>query len=363
MQRVWRASARGVRPWHVGGPTTVTNQGNETELMTQTLIPFEEGIASQPEVLGAVAAGLRERLDTAPRPQRPAFYGIGASYAALGAPVYWLVSHGLPAARFNVGEVYQTAAAFGDVSIVLSQSGRSRETVELFGRLPDPRLAVVNAAGSPLENLASDVIGLGAVPDSLASTAGYTASLMALGMLAERCAFGAPGNGWASLGERLGEWVERSVLMLDELTTRLADAACLDVVGSAPHVGAAEAAALLLREVVRVPAAAFEARQYLHGANEPGGAVGHVVIGAADVHAVSRPLSAAGHRVIAVVEEEAGVGSVPGCTTVVVPGAGPVEQAIFLAVLFQHLSARLAAAGGIDPDEFLYLSEETKILA
>ena len=47
--------------------------------------------------------------------------------------------------------------------------------------------------------------------------------------------------------------------------------------------------------------------------------------------------------------------------TVRIPRSVLVEETIFIAVLFQHLADRLAASRSVDPDEFLFLSNDTKL--
>ena len=47
------------------------------------------------------------------------------------------------------------------------------------------RYAVVNTAPSPIADVASTVIDIGNIPDSYASTVGYTATVAALGILAD----------------------------------------------------------------------------------------------------------------------------------------------------------------------------------
>jgi len=63
----------------------------------------------------------------------------------------------------------------------------------------DRRYAVVNRTPSPIADVANIVIDIGNIPDSYASTVGYTATVAALGILADSWDGGAIDPGWQDL--------------------------------------------------------------------------------------------------------------------------------------------------------------------
>jgi glucosamine--fructose-6-phosphate aminotransferase (isomerizing) len=199
------------------------------------------------------------------------------------------------------------------------------------------------------------------VPDSLASTVGYTGSLVALGMLTDTWATGKPGDGWLSLGVRLAGFRQDAAGVTADLVAELAAGTSVDVVGFGGYAGAAEAGALLLREVSTVPAAAFDGRQYLHGPMEAWPGVGHLVIGADGAALVAGLLARRGHRVTVLAAVGDPAPDHPGVRVVRLPALSVPEEYAFAGILLQDVAAGLAAARSADPDEFAFLSSDTKV--
>ncbi|MCU1676168.1 MAG: hypothetical protein JWM93_926 [Frankiales bacterium] len=331
--------------------------------LRQGFIPFGEAVAAETGRLTEVAPVLRERALAAAaeigRPERLTFIGIGASLAALAAPVAHLSARGIPSIRLNAAE----AVAFDDGAtlIALSQSGRSRETVDVMRAATGRRLAIVNVTGSPMAEAADSVLTLGDLPDSLASTIGFTASAMAVSMLAEIWTDGEPSASWPTLGERLAAFRAARSAQAEEIAGLLGQASVIDMVAPGDQIGVAEGGALLLREVTRVPVAPFETRQYLHGLMESTNPTTlHVVLDGADDGQVVRALGSLGRRIV---EFRRGGPVAHDERTLVVPieAQSPLEVPIFVAVLLQEVALRSASARGIDPDEFLFLDTGTKL--
>ncbi|MFB8351187.1 SIS domain-containing protein [Streptomyces niveus] len=331
--------------------------------LRQGFIPFEEGVLDQTGRLAEVAPVLRERaLATAGAAGRPAqvtFIGIGASLAALTAPAAHLSARGIPSVRLNAAE----AGPFDERAtlVALSQSGRSRETVDVLRAATGRKLAVVNVTDSPMASAADSVLTLGDLPDSLASTIGFTASAMAVSMLAETWTDGEPSASWLSLGERLAGFLDAASERIEEIADRLSVASIIDLVAPADQYGGIEGGALLLREVVRVPAASFETRQYLHGLMESTNASTlHIVLDGPDDGQIVRALGSLGRQMV---ELRTGAPVAHGERTLVVPveAHGPLEIPVFVAALLQQVALRSARARGIDPDEFLFLDTGTKL--
>ncbi|MFJ2633232.1 SIS domain-containing protein [Streptomyces sp. NPDC087422] len=331
--------------------------------LRQGFIPFDEGVLSQTSRLTEVAPVLRERALAAAgavgRPDQATFIGIGASLAALAAPVAHLSARGIPSVRLNAAQ----AGPFDETTtlVALSQSGRSRETVDVMRAATGRKLAVVNVTDSPMAAAADSVLTLGDLPDSLASTIGFTASAMAVSMLAETWTDGEPSPTWLSLGERLAGFLDATSAQAEEIADRLSAASIIDLVAPADQYGVAESGALLLREVTRVPAASFETRQYLHGLMESTHpSTLHVVLDGPDDGQILRALGSLGRQIV---ELRTGAPVVHGERTLVVPveAHNPLEIPVFVAALLQQVALRSARARGIDPDEFLFLDTGTKL--
>jgi fructoselysine-6-P-deglycase FrlB-like protein len=289
----------------------------------------------------------------------PIFLAIGASLAAAAPAVWDLRSRGIDSWRAAAGDHPLPFATSGRPVVVISQSGRSTETLAALESIPaDLRYAVVNQVPSPIADAASHVLSLGRIPDSYASTIGYTATVAALGMIGDVWDGGSVDAGWAELPE-LFRRVEQSVLPREqELAELFRDAPYADFVGTGPAIGSAEAGALLLREVARVPTTAMSTRQYLHGQMESAGSGVHVLFGDGRELETARTLAGAGHRVLLLTSldvREAGV------TTVTLPATPSAQRAVLEALVMQVLAHGVAALRGVEIEEFVFHNADTKV--
>jgi glucosamine--fructose-6-phosphate aminotransferase (isomerizing) len=229
-------------------------------------------VRAQPEILARSIATVRAALAD---PRVPAMLGTGrllalgmgaSAHAAAGFAAV-LRAAGRPAFAASASDV-AGPPGLADAYLAISHSGRSRETVEGVRALGGPnRVGLTSSLESPLAEAVDTVLPLGCDTDTRVSTASYTATLAALGLVAE--ALGAPGPGpWDALPELaaviLGDDVESTVDVLSGVST-------VDVIGAGPALASAGAAALLLREAVHLPATAYSTREYLHGALEVAG--------------------------------------------------------------------------------------------
>jgi glucosamine--fructose-6-phosphate aminotransferase (isomerizing) len=289
------------------------------------------------------------------------FLGMGASLAAAAAPVWTMRLRGLNAVRLNAGDYPLPLPDSESLVIGVSQSGRSAETLAAMRTIDKRRLlAVVNVVPSPVAELAATAIGLGNLKDSYASTIGYTATIVALGMIADAWNGGIVGPAWRSLDAAVRH-VEK---LLDGSAARiaapLAEAASVDFTAAAPSVGSAEAGALLLREVARVPATGTSTRQYLHGAMESASSkTAHVLIGEDREVGAARTLARAGCPTILLTPTAAAAES--NLAVVTLPALPPAQRAILEALVVQSLAAETAKARGINADEFVFHHDDTKV--
>lgn len=322
-------------------------------------VGYLDGVRSQPENLRRSAQTVRAALSgpagaaLTDRAQDGVLaFGMGASAHAAAGFAAVLRQRGVPALSASAADL-DPPAGFGTAYLGISQSGRSTETVAALTAVTGDRLALTNDPDGPLARAADTVLPLGCGEDSAVSTLSYTATVQALGLIADHLTGRDPGS-WDVL-PRLAE----EVLGADAgpLTDVLAGAECVDVVGSGEHVATAGAAALLLREAAHLPAAAFSTREYLHGPLEtigPGRAV--LLFGsdrlAADFHGY-------GARVALVTDAPA---TPHGPAIVRLPTMDGLAGCA-LAVLPVQLAAHTLAERAGRPIELRYMPADTKLPA
>ncbi|MGQ4516916.1 SIS domain-containing protein [Streptomyces sp. DW26H14] len=336
--------------------------------MSDSFLAFAAARSTQAESLGAAIRRLSESVSSFAREGQlsgpgPVFVGIGASLAATCAPVWELRSRGIHSWRLGAGDHPLPFPASSHPVFGVSQSGRSAETLAVLESVDTARrYAVVNVVPSPIADAVPEAIGLGDIPDSYASTIGYTATVAALGILADAWDGGRIHEGWSRLGETFAT-VEREI---DEhvraLAPLFADATSADFVGTGPAVGSAEESALLFREVARIPSTGMSTRQYLHGAMESAGGGVHVLFGDEREHAIARTLAASGHRVILVTGEPV---EDPGplLHSVPVPRLPAAQRAVIEILVAQILVGAVAEVRGVDIEEFVFHNADIKVAA
>jgi fructoselysine-6-P-deglycase FrlB-like protein len=292
----------------------------------------------------------------------PIFVAIGASLAAACAPVWVLRSRGIHSWRLAAGEYPLPFPESMHPIVGVSQGGRSAETLAVLKTVaPDLRYAVVNADPSPIADVASVVIGIGNLPDSYASTIGYTATVAALGMLADAWDGGTIDPGWYDLADACLTVEQGLTAQVAAIAPIFAAAPYADFVGAGPSVGSAEAAALLFREVARLPSAGMGTRQYLHGSMESAGSGVHVLFGDSRELEVAATLAAAGHSVILLTSEE--LPASDNLAVVRVPRRPPAQRVVLEALVMQILAAAVADIRSVDIEEFVFHNSDTKVAA
>jgi glutamine---fructose-6-phosphate transaminase (isomerizing) len=233
---------------------------------------FAEGVRLQAQNLQAGLVDVRAALaatDLEPvRTGTLILSGIGASWHALAPAI-----HALHAAGRRAYAIHPSAlsgdgiARLGDAFVLVSQSGKSTEVLDVLERLDGaPTLAVSAFGDSPLARGADAWLPLGPERDTAVSTLGYTATLQTLGLLTD--ALVETAGEWDALPERVDATLERLTPHARELAPAFTRIRMLDAVGAGPAVGSAGEAALLAREALLLPAAEYETRQYLHGPME-----------------------------------------------------------------------------------------------
>ncbi|MFZ4893663.1 SIS domain-containing protein [Plantibacter sp. Mn2098] len=351
-------------------------------------ITYESARSTQADALGDAIVRLRERVQAAAadgglRGPGPVFLGVGASLAATNAAVWDLRARGIDAWRLGAGDTPLPLPHSEHPIVGISQSGRSTETLAALASVaPELRLGVVNNSTSPLADLVDRRFDLGDIPDSYASTIGYTATVVALSMIAEAWDGGTIDPSWAGFSEVFRAFDERLSTGVEAAAALFQTAPSSDFVGGGASAGSAEAGALLFREVARIPSSAMSTRQYLHGAMESAGEGVHVLFGGAREVEVARMLTAAGHPVVLVIAEaeaadllaEAGLDASSGAggvrdaagtagplAVITLPAGSIHQRSILEALVLQVLVERVAALRGVDIEEFVFENTDTKV--
>ena len=329
-------------------------------------VSYVDGLTHQPERLGETIARLATELEERGRAgafsgDGPVFVGIGASHAAAAGAVWALRERGIDAARVSAGDVPLPFPATPARPVVaVSQSGRSSETLALLETVePRRRFAVVNNSPSPIAVLAGRHVSLGNLPDSYASTIGFTATEVALGMLADVWAGGVLDAGWSGLAEQFRGVQEDAAAQIDVLAAPFDGAPSVDVVAAGPSLGTAEETALLLREVARIHATGTSTRQYLHGMMEAANDGVHLLFGDEREAAIGRTLAGAGHAVILVTTVD--VARSAGLLSVTIPMVPPTQRVVLEAAVAQMLVRAVAERRGVDIETFVFHSDDTKV--
>ncbi|MFD7836427.1 SIS domain-containing protein [Streptomyces sp. NPDC059761] len=336
--------------------------------MSGSRITFIEGQAGQGAALARIAARVRTRL-TSPEyaalrtARRPLFTGIGASYAALAVPVQQLRAAGVVAQRVLSCEIETGTAGFDtDCLIAVSQGGRSSETIAAL-RFAAPgitKTALLNVVPSPLGALADLTVDLGNEPDSYASTIGYTGTVVALDLVAGAIA-GRRQDPWGDIAEQTAAVHRQAAEVVAGLRERGARCIASDAVAAGASRASAEEGALLLREVVRMAAAASATRNYLHGAMESAGNTLHLVLGDGREIELARSLAAAGHLTLLLTTAEADPAEPSDSLSVIrLPAVPDAVRVVLEAVVLQELVAQLSAARGVPIESFVFANEDTK---
>lgn len=252
----------------------------------------------------------------------------------------------------------------GSLFVAISQSGRSPDLLTLAeaARGDDAlTVAIVNDTASPLAGLCEVVLPLHAGPErSVAATKSYIASLAAvLQLVAAWSGDPALDRAVRRLPDDLDDALRRSWLPAVPV---LAAARSLYVVGRGPGFGAAQEAALKLKETGGLHAEALSSAELRHGPLALAGADFPVVLFSQNDAALpglaelGTELAGRGVPVIA-----AGPASVPGALALsTASGVDPFSQPLALIQSFYPLAEAVARARGRDPDRPPHLRKVTE---
>lgn len=332
---------------------------------------YIDAVPSQPDALVVsrrhVTAALAGLDLTAWRTGSIALVAMGASSHAGQAFAHRMRAAGRRVCTVDAAEItgYGPKADLADSYLLISEGGRSRETIEaaavLGGR---PRLALTNVPTAPLGSVVDAVIGLGHGEDSKVYTVGYTATVQALGLLAEELAGRSDGDDWDALPGVVADLLSGCRPQITDVAEALAGVDVIDVVGSGVAVSAVLEAALMLREGPRMSAAGFQTHQYLHGPIESqrAGAACLLLGGQRETELSQFTARRNVTTVLITSEQEATeITTEPNLHVIGIPALAPFSTAVAHMIPVQLLVAELAAARGVNLDEFLYDQPDTKV--
>ena len=319
---------------------------------------YYEAVAAQPARLSDSATAVRAAindLDLWPwRAGVLAVVSMGASHHAGHAFAHRLSRSGRRVVNISASALLDTGRGdLADCYLFVSEGGRSRETIEAAQLADGPRLALTNAPSSPLAEVVDAVIALNHGEDSKVYTIGYTATLQALGLLAQSLDGVDEADDWSRVASQVADRAASKA-------PSLLGVASIDVVGAGASYASAAEAALLLRESARIATATYETYQYLHGPMEPlSETSGCLLFGDGREVSLARYLADAGVRTVLITTQEVPAG--PGLSVVTVPDVPAMSRAVLEIVPVQVAAGALARTRGLAIDGFRYHQDDTKV--
>jgi glucosamine--fructose-6-phosphate aminotransferase (isomerizing) len=327
---------------------------------------FREAILAQPDNLRAGHDAARAALDdTDLAPLRSGTLVVAAIGASLHAAIPFvqaLRAAGRRAFLLAAEDVTGPAAAgLGDAFVLVSQSGRSSETLATVQALGDaPTLAVTAHPDSPLAAAAGGRLPLGPAPDTPVATLSYTATLQTLGLLADALT-GAHDDDWRGLPELAAAVLEDCTGPIEAVAEGFSEVVHVDAVGGGSGRASAGETALLAREGLGLPATGMGTREYLHGPMESAATgLGAIVFGAEREARLAADLRSFGAEVV-LVGERGVAGGDPGGLTI--PPARALARPILEILPVQLLAERVARRRGLPIGELRRSQGDTKVTA
>jgi glucosamine--fructose-6-phosphate aminotransferase (isomerizing) len=265
-------------------------------------------------------------------------------------------------AALSIASLYDAPAVAGNrLCLAISQSGKSPDLLAAVEQQRDAGafvVALVNAEGSPLADLAHVVIPLSAGAErSVAATKSYITSLAAIAALVAAWSEDtALQNALTALPDQLAE---AFALDWSLAVGAFQDATNLFVLGRGYGLGAAQEAALKFKETSGLHAESFSAAEVRHGPMAIVGDGFHVLAlggsdrAAAGVRDVAEEFRARGATVL--LADPAG-GNLPAIA------AHPAIEPILLIQSFYRMASALALARGHNPDSPPHLNKVTETL-
>lgn len=327
------------------------------------LVSFRETISCQPRSLEESLNTIRQNLeavDTSSLESEIAITGIGASFAAATVAAGEFQRIGRRANAVRAVDLMQ-GGEIADAIIAISASGRSIEPVTAVKANPAAAtFGITKEGNNPLSASVDAHLKYKSGSDATPSSTGYTGSLLAVGLLAEKVA-GATSANWDRLPDLAFGVLEVAASKMEVAATLFESRRAIDCVGATSAYGTADGASLLLREAARIPSAPSDTLQYLHGPMESmDHRTGAVIIGDGREVKLAQDLAAIGCGVLLITSLD-----IPDTGNLVAVRVPPEDNRLARAILdilpAQLLSATLSDAAGLTDTKFRYRQTDTKI--
>jgi fructoselysine-6-P-deglycase FrlB-like protein len=233
---------------------------------------FRDDILAAPDELAVVLASHARAISALPPEMlacpRWRLLGMGSSGFAARDAAAALRAAGLDAAAEIASTTDSSPAGADTLAVVISSSGRTPQVLAAAERHRGSSfvLALTGRPGSPLASVTDAVILLVAERAEASGIASltYRSTVAALSMLLDAAIGRPPGAGLAAAVPALASLVAGRRGWLSAAADVLDGGRTVHVLGDGARIGAAEQAALMLREAPRIPAVAFDTGDWLH---------------------------------------------------------------------------------------------------
>lgn len=327
---------------------------------------YRATIARQPESLRDSIAAARSDLDSIDvLPLRSGLIGItgiGASFAAATVAAGEFQRIGQRAVAIRAVDLMQ-GNDIADSIIAMSAGGRSIEPVSAVkAHSGCPSFGITKDGNNPLSAAVGAHIHFASGSDATPSSTGYTGTLVAVGLLADKVA-GRASIDWTNLPALAADVLKMAGDRMEAAAAIFKDRRAIDCVGAVSAFGTADGASLLIREAARIPAGPSDTLHYLHGPMEPMDATtGVVIIGDGREIKLARDMAAIGSSVLLITAED--VADAENLVVIRVPAQdNRIARAILDILPAQLLAATLSDAAGLTDTKFRYRQTDTKIKA
>lgn len=328
---------------------------------------YRTTIARQPGALRDTAAVVTEQLastdTTGLLGPVVGVTGIGASFAAAVVGAAELQAQGLRATAIRACDMAE-GHDLADTLIGLSAGGRSIETVLAFQKLTGAkRIGISKDGAGPLAETSDLHVTIRQGQDATPSSVGYTATLLGMGLFAEKL-LGRDSGDFAALPEQVEAVLASAATKMARLGQLFASRRAIDCVGAGASLGTADGASLLIREAARLPASAYDTRHYLHGPLEAMDATtGVMIIGDGREVELAHQIEKIGVPAL-LITTDTSVADGELLTVIQVPKLGnQIAQGILNILAPQLFAAELSDAAGLTDVRFRYRMQDTKVKA
>lgn len=300
--------------------------------------------------------------------------GMGSSYSACFNANTILRNQGLPSTVIAASQLvhYELPSIDADTLLVMvSQSGRSGEIVELIEKLTVPCKVVglTNDEESPLGRRADMLLNLHVKPEQAVSTRTYLAPIVLMHIFAA-----------AYIGEYDDELVsdlklslshlEESVSEFEDISKKLESflgfPPYVSLIGRGYSMCTVDAGALFLKEVSKYPSIPFDAGQFRHGPFEMIGPDFTAVffasegVGFENQIRLAKDVAAKGSKAIIITDND-DIGSEDNILVIHQKYVSPELACIVNILPVQCLGNYIAKKKGLNVGEFLYSNKVTTV--